>query len=200
MKHLAFIAAVLLVAVPVMAQDADPLPEVAGTNTVPEAADTNAITAIADTNLVTETIETNDVVDVADTNAVETAGTTNRIEQADAELMGLRDPFWPVGYEPAPPQPELTEEEAEQAKIEEEVEKKIQWPALQLKGITRAGKDRYMAIVKGVGLVEAGQTVSMRRGDLLYSWLIEEVTADGVEFTRLEARPYRQSTIGVRTQ
>jgi hypothetical protein len=182
MKYFAFILMFLAIMAPVMAQEGEPAPEVVDTNDLVVAADTNS------------------VADAADTNSVETAEATNRIEEADALLLGLRDPFWPVGYEPAPPEPELTGEESQQAKIETEIKKKIQWPALQLKGITKAGEDRYMAIIKGVGLVEGGQTVSMRRGDMLYSWLIDKVTAEGVEFTRLEARPYQLPTIGVRTQ
>ncbi|MBL7076674.1 MAG: hypothetical protein ISS31_04305 [Kiritimatiellae bacterium] len=173
MKHLASMLALLQVAGIVLAQEEEIAPDIAATNSVN---------------------------DVAVTNMTEVLEATNRIEEADSELLGLRDPFWPVGYEPAPPEVELTEEEVEQVKIEEEIEKKIHWPALHLKGITSAGKGRYMAIIAGIGLVESDQTVRLRRGDMLYSWLIEKVTTKGVMITRLEARPYQLPTIGVRTQ
>jgi len=191
MKRLALILALLLIAPLAIAQEEEAAPEAIDMNTVMENADTTVVDEVADTNA---------VGDVTGTNAMDVVQATNSTEAADAILLGLRDPFWPVGYEPPPPEPEFNEEEAEQARAEREIEKKIQWPALHLKGITRAGRNRYMAIIKGVGLVEADQTVSMRQGDMLYSWLIEKVTAKGVMVTRLEARPYHLPTIGIRTQ
>ena len=126
-------------------------------------------------------------------------GATNAVaDQSGMEI--LRDPFWPVGYEPPPPEPEIPDEVIERIKEVEAIEAKVKWPALLLKGITRAGRNRYMAIVEGVGLVESGQTISLQRGDMLYTWTIDEVSAKGVRFTRMEARPYRPPATGVRTQ
>jgi hypothetical protein len=182
------------------AQEETSLPEPTAADIVEETPVTNAMDTGAATTIATADDATNVVTSGESTNAVTAAEGTNRIEEADAVLLGLRDPFWPVGYEPPPPEPERTDQEIEQAKVEEEIEKKIKWPALQLKGITHAGKDRYMAIVAGVGLVESGQTVSLRKDEMLYSWLVEEVSRKGLKFTRLEARPYQPPTIGVRTQ
>lgn len=146
--------------------------------------------AIPDTNALGEAARTNRASDVTQ---------TNRIAEADAVLLGLRDPFWPVGYEPPPPEPEIPEDEIAQARRQQEIEQKIEWPALHLKGITQSGANRFMAIIQDIGLVEEGQTISLRRGDMLYAWLIEEVSNKGVMFTRLEARPYRSPPLGVRT-
>ncbi|NQU39036.1 MAG: hypothetical protein HQ523_03700 [Lentisphaerae bacterium] len=126
---------------------------------------------------------------------VDTNGVVN-----ESGMEILRDPFWPVGYAPPPPEPEVTEEQAEKIEVAQATQAKIQWPALLLKGITRAGPDRYMAIVEGVGLVETGQTISLHKSDMLYTWKIDEVSARGVRFSRLEARPYQPLTAGVRTQ
>ena len=125
---------------------------------------------------------------------------TNTTLEAETILEVMRDPFWPVGYVPAPPQPDISE--AEVAKIEEarETKAKTKWPPLLLKGITRASRGRYMAIIEGVGLIETGQTVTMQRDGLLYTWIIDEVSAKGVRFTRLEARPYTPPLVGGRTQ
>jgi len=143
-----------------------------------------------------ETVATNMVAETTTTNTI---AATNLVSDIVTDLQGLRDPFWPVGYEPAPPEPEVTDEEMELARFREEVEDKIEWPEVQLKGITRTGKD-YMAIIEGIGLVETSQVVSMRRGDMLYSWFVEEVNEKGVLFTRLEARPYRPFEIGEDTE
>ena len=102
----------------------------------------------------------------------------------------LRDPFWPVATEPAPPEPERTEEEQAVVEATRAIERQIQWPALKLKGMTRAGKERYLAIIDGIGMVESGQAVSVRHGDVVYSWLIETVDEKGVMYRRLEAEPY----------
>ena len=125
---------------------------------------------------------------------------TNTTTETEAMVDVLRDPFWPVGYVPAPPEPDISE--AEVAKIEAalETKAKTKWPALHLKGITRASRGRYMAIIESVGLIETGQTVTMQRDGLLYTWMIDEVSAKGVRFTRLEARPYKPPVIGGRTQ
>ncbi len=127
------------------------------------------------------------------------AAATHRVGDGSSMEI-LRDPFWPVGYEPAPPEPEITPEAAAKIKVEQVTQSKTRWPALMLKGITRAGRKRYMALVAGVGLVETGQVISLKKDDMLYTWKIDEVSAKGVRFSRIEARPYQLPTTGVRTQ
>ena len=125
-------------------------------------------------------------------------GTTAVADESGMAI--LRDPFWPVGYSPAPPELKIPEAAIEKIKQEQAIEARVKWPALLLKGITDAGRGRYMALVDGVGLIETGQTISLQRGDMLYTWTIDEVSAKGVRFTRVEARPYQPPTTGVRTQ
>ncbi len=190
MKHLSFILMLLLLIGRASARE-----ERAGPGT--DATDSAEETAVADRNA--DVVAASGARESDTTNLVENVESTSHTADDGTVLMGLRDPFWPVGYEPPPPEPEVSGDEMIAPRIEA-VERKINWPTLRLKGITRAGTDRYMAIIGGIGLVESGQTVSIRQGDMLYSWRIEAVTAKGVDFTRLEARPYQLPTIGVRTQ
>ncbi len=91
-----------------------------------------------------------------------------------------RDPFWPVGYQPA----SETEQE-ERSKIEN-LKSRINWPALPLRGVTHAGGQRFIAVIEGIGLVEPGDIVSIRKDGLVYRWRIDRVTIDGVASTRLD--------------
>jgi hypothetical protein len=95
-----------------------------------------------------------------------------------------RDPFWPVGYRPKPKTPENSEDQFP--------ESRVQWPELALKGITRAGEGSYLAILEGIGVVEAGDVVSIQRDDLVYRWRINEIKERGVAHTRLDVRPARE--------
>lgn len=91
----------------------------------------------------------------------------------------LRDPFWPVDYKPA-----SESEKIESSKIAD-LKAKINWPALPLRGVTHAGGKNYIAIIEGVGLVEAGDIVVIERDSLIYRWMIDSVTGAGVSSTRL---------------
>jgi hypothetical protein len=102
---------------------------------------------------------------------------------SDTNAPAARDPFWPVGYTPPPPT-------AEQAPVEEEkpppITVPIEWPALVLKGITKDRAGRYMAVIDGVGLVEAGSLVSMTRNGVNYRWKISDINDKGLRSIRLE--------------
>ncbi len=133
--------------------------------------------------------------------AAEQPAATNVQAEAAAktDLEVLRDPFWPIGYTPAPA-PDADVAEGPQMSYLDELKSRIRWPALRLKGVTRVG-DRHLAIIDEVGLVEAGDTITLRRGELVYSWQIEDVTGKGVAFKRLDASPYRApAPAGPRTQ
>ena len=95
---------------------------------------------------------------------------------------GPRDPFWPVGYAPKPKE-DLVKKETEIIPRQKE-----EWPALTVRGIIRQGREKYMAVLNGVGLVEVGELVSIEKGGLVYQWRIESITGTDVSCTRLEAR------------
>jgi len=92
----------------------------------------------------------------------------------------LRDPFWPLGYQP------VTEsEQMERTKIAD-LKTRINWPTLPLRGVTHAGGKKFIAVIKRVGLVEAGDVVTIREGALTYRWRIDNVSSEGIVSTRLD--------------
>lgn len=96
-------------------------------------------------------------------------------------VAGLRDPFWPIGYQPRPAQEEGPEEKVS-------IQKTAQWPELHLKGMTRRSDGSYMAIIQQVGLVDEGDIVELKHGPLVFRWKIDAITANGVSHKRLDVR------------
>lgn len=95
-------------------------------------------------------------------------------------LIKLRDPFWPVGHQ------RISEsEQMERTKIAD-LKSRINWPALPLRGVTHAGGRKFIAVIEGAGLVEAGDIVTIRNNALTYRWRIDKVTPEGVVSTRLD--------------
>jgi len=102
---------------------------------------------------------------------------------SDSAIRGTsvrRDPFWPVGYQPA--QPRENEE-----KPDAEIQEQIEWPRLKLTGITRSSHG-YIAIIDGVGLVETGDTISFERDGMVFRLRIDAIVKDGVSCTKLNVR------------
>ena len=94
----------------------------------------------------------------------------------------LRDPFWPVGFRPIPKSEEERDAQADR------IQELTRWPKLILRGITRTGQNEYIAILEGVGLVEGGDIISMRKDGLIYRWRINEISEKGISRTRLDVR------------
>ena len=95
-------------------------------------------------------------------------------------FSALRDPFWPVEHKPA-----SESEKIENSKLAD-LKAKINWPALPLRGVTHAGGRKFIAIIEGVGLVEAGDLVVIEQDSLIYRWRIDKVSGAGVSSTRLD--------------
>ena len=94
----------------------------------------------------------------------------------------LRDPFWPVGFYPeAGASQEVKEQESR-------IREALLWPKLELRGISRTTQGSFIAIIDGIGIVEAGDIVSMRRKGLIYRWRINKVNSNGISRTRLDVR------------
>lgn len=93
---------------------------------------------------------------------------------------GPRDPFWPVGFRPAPPAAGDTGQDAPETDFD--------WPELVLRGITGSEEGRLLAMIEGVGIVEAGDVASLRKGDTIFTWEILEVKSDSITSRRLRAR------------
>jgi len=95
----------------------------------------------------------------------------------------VRDPFWPVGYVPPPPEPEVQEEDEDEKELP--LEPPDKWPVLQVKGLSRGGSGRRMAILDRVGIVEEGDIISFEHENLVYQWLVKEISDEGVFQKRL---------------
>ena len=99
-----------------------------------------------------------------------------------SERSTLRDPFWPVAFHPEA-------EASKDAKAHESrILKGLLWPKLELRGISRTTRGSFIAIIDGIGIVEAGDIVSMRSKGLIYLWRINSVSSKGISRTRLDAR------------
>jgi len=98
----------------------------------------------------------------------------------------LRDPFWPIGWAPA---------NFGQLDVGESGEALTKWEEarrlLQVSGLSRNARGKYVAIIKGVGVVEEGDTVSVTYGDLTYKWRIRAITSRGIEPERIGAFPVK---------
>lgn len=102
------------------------------------------------------------------------------IDIQGSSFSQLRDPFCPIGYKPV-----SESEQIERTKIAD-ITSRIKWPTLPLRGITHGGGKRFIAIIEGIGLVEPGDIVEMKRDSLIYRWRIDNVTAAGLSSTRLD--------------
>jgi len=95
---------------------------------------------------------------------------------------GLRDPFWPIGWVPPPPQEEGGEDTGPKSPIQwGEAAKRLQVTALSKK----AGGG-YIAILKEIGVVEKGDVITLTHGGLIYQWEIKNISSKGVVPKRLD--------------
>ena len=102
------------------------------------------------------------------------------LEQIPDAIMEMRDPLLPVDYE-APKEEEVDAEAEQRLALQEQ----ITWPQLQLRGITHAGRQKYFAIIDRIGIVEEGDTITLREGNLIYAWRIDSISEEGITTTRL---------------
>ena len=112
--------------------------------------------------------------------STETAGT-------NAVVTLTRDPFWPIGWEPprlgrmttnAPVKDVLTKWDKARA-------------ILQVTGLSKSPDGKYLAILKGIGVVEEGDTVSVNYMGLNYKWKITSVTSKGIVPERIGVFPIK---------
>ena len=101
-----------------------------------------------------------------------------RLEKLPDGFRDIRDPFLPPDYEQPEEVPDPVEEQREALAA------RIAWPQLRVRGITHTGRERFIAIIEQIGIVEEGETVSLREGHLIYTWRIDTITAEGITTTR----------------
>lgn len=88
----------------------------------------------------------------------------------------VRDPFWPVGY-----QPPSTRDGAEVV----EVVRAVSWPQLRVRGRTRLAGDDMMALIDGVGIARAGEIISLRHQGQWFHWRVNYIDQRIVRIRRI---------------
>jgi hypothetical protein len=63
------------------------------------------------------------------------------------------------------------------------------WPKLPIKALMTDPSGKHVAMIEGVGSVEAGDIVSRKAEGVIYRWRIEAITDKDVSFKKLDARP-----------
>lgn len=125
---------------------------------------------------------------------------TNRVKIVYHKAKQMRDPFWPVGYEPpkkAKPAETVSskqEEPAPQVVSEVEVvpEKPLrpQWDEalrqVSVKGIMGIGGGKYVAVVNDQ-VVHENDLVTVSYQGLKYVWKVSRISSDGVKFQKVSA-------------
>ena len=95
--------------------------------------------------------------------------TTNSTEKEEAPV--IRDPFWPVGYEPP------KGEEPEEITLPP-VETKPDWAAaekaLKINGVSSRSNQEAFAIINGK-VRAVGDNIAIRIGNRIYAWEIEAI-------------------------
>lgn len=106
---------------------------------------------------------------------------------ADAGLMLTRDPFWPVGWKPPVPGKVSANATVKDVPIKWDEARAL----LQLTGLSKSPNGNYLAILKGIGVVEEGETVSVNFMGLNYKWKITSVTSKGIVPERMGVFPIK---------
>ena len=110
----------------------------------------------------------------ADTSPAGTS-TTSEVSSTAPEPL-VRDPFWPVGWKPEPVSAGAAVGPARNAVTKwDEARNKI-----QLSGLSKNVRGDFVAILKGVGIVEAGDVISVQHDGLFYKWKIQDITSKGI--------------------
>jgi hypothetical protein len=84
----------------------------------------------------------------------------------------LRDPFWPVGWRPEAKDPTRKADLSPAVAMKWAEARKL----LQVTGFGRTTGGRRMAIIKGVGVVEEGDVISVHFEGAVYRWAVRSIT------------------------
>jgi len=114
-------------------------------------------------------------------------GQTNQTAGASAPHALLRDPFWPVGWQPAYVGPLDATKPGKSVLARWEEAAKL----LQPTGLSRNADGKYMSIIKGVGAVEEGDVVAVNFGGVTYKWTIRSISPQGLVIDKLGVQPMR---------
>ncbi|MCE9614998.1 MAG: hypothetical protein K8T26_12020 [Lentisphaerae bacterium] len=100
-----------------------------------------------------------------------------------AALSRLRDPFWPIGWTPPPV------EDTRNSQPTTQLKGPVRWEEatrmLEPTALTQLPSGQYLAVLKGIGVVEVGDNVAVKYGGLVYRWEIKSITSEGIVPQRL---------------
>lgn len=96
-----------------------------------------------------------------------------------ADEASKRDPFWPIGFRPAGPvgRPGVVANAIDQPELV--------WPEIPVQGRSRGDDGRYFVLIRGIGVVTAGEEIAIRRGEYWFHWRIAEIDEAGIRSIRL---------------
>ena len=120
------------------------------------------------------------------------ASAISRLTEIPEDFATLRDPLLPTDYVAPSTEP------GQQPAQSDTITAQITWPALRLRGVTHVGQQRFIAIIDQIGIVEPGETISLRQGNLVYAWRVDAITAQGITTTRLHVTSFENPEQPVR--
>ena len=106
----------------------------------------------------------------------------------NAALTLTRDPFWPVDWEPPQLGKVSTNRPATNTVLTEWDKARA---SLQVTGLSKGKDGKYLAVLKGIGVVEEGDTVSVNLVGLNYRWKIVSITVNGIVPERVGVYPIK---------
>lgn len=113
---------------------------------------------------------------------------TEGITPPGMPLSTLRDPFWPIGWTPP--------EQASATLVAKATVGQYRWKqalaTFELTGLSKKVDGTYVAVLRGVGVVEPGDTIKTVYEGFEYGWQIQEITKKGIEPVRAWVRPVRE--------
>lgn len=107
----------------------------------------------------------------------------------DTATRAQRDPFWPIGYEPPPPESASTNVTREAARLPadwDSARKNLKWGGSGVK------KGKYYALFQGEGgteVVEVGDVVSVSDEIYVYKFRVNSINRHAIDVTPLAADP-----------
>ncbi len=118
------------------------------------------------------------------------AAATNALPISQIDSASLRDPFWPVGFQPARPKEEKVETPVEMPE-EPVIEETPLWEdaikTLIIRGIMQKGAG-YVAMINDQ-VISENDAISSEYKNRRYTWRVTRITQTKVKFEKLSVYP-----------
>ena len=101
-------------------------------------------------------------------------------KKAPGKEENLRDPFWPVGFIP--------QSADEQLRKQIQKTNPVNWPKLNPIGFSKTPKGN-MVLLKGIGPVEEGRVIKLKKGRRVYVYKIGSITDKQFKAIRVDTYP-----------